>query len=92
MHFVIGASFHRENLPREGIFLEVRFPGKIFLRGLTEFPYEILFLCLKFSLRTKFCMCRYSEGIIRGTCSFLFIFGLKLPRKGGASGVFEKTN
>ena len=49
-------------------------PSRSNLRGggggdLTEFLYEILFICLTFSLPTQFCIWICSRGIIRGSFS-----------------------
>ena len=46
----------------------LNFPGEI-LRGILEFLYKILFICLSFSLATRFYMWRCSEGIIWGKIS-----------------------
>ena len=52
--------FHKINFPG------VNFPGKILQgRDLTGLLYEILFICLTFSLPTQFCIWSCSGGIIR---------------------------
>ena len=61
---MLGVGFHGENYPWGGIFLEVNVPGKISYWGdLTEFLYETLFICLTFSLKTKYCVWRCSMEI-----------------------------
>jgi len=47
-----------------GFFVSVGFPGENFKeRDLTQFPYEILFICLTYSFPTQFCMWSNSREI-----------------------------
>jgi hypothetical protein len=51
-------NLHRDDFPCGWKFVGVNFPVEtLHWVDFTEFPYEIRFICLTFSLPAKFCIC-----------------------------------